>query len=360
MTSIRRFIFSSALAGATLAGCEVGSTPKTPESTPTKPAQTSPAAISGASLPESVTTESWTFGDAQGVVLASANYRIFTTSTRRTLLDRLPVFMESALNHYRAALGDLPEPRSELETYLLANRPQWTRMTQQLMGADADIYLNIQRGGFSSDGRAVLYDIGPYDTYSIAAHEGWHQYTQRSFKEPLPVWLEEGLACYMEGFRWNTSSAVPTPNFLPWANFERFDELRDARARNRMMHLTDIVRRTPQELMAQDPSLALTYYAQLWALVHFLNEAENGVHREQLRILIADASKGRIASRLTSQFGSRVGNAFTMRRPAPQLLESYFQSDAAAMDARYRAFVANITRTGAKQFIAVGKSPYAQ
>ncbi|MFN9993949.1 MAG: hypothetical protein ACK54H_11435 [Phycisphaerales bacterium] len=360
MNVIRRSISVLVLASGSLSGCETNSVASKPQPSPSKPVITAPSAISGESNTAPVTTESWTFGDAQGVVLSSENYRIFTTSTRRTLLDRLPVFMESALRHYRSALGDLPEPRSELETYLLANRPQWTRMTQQLMGADADIYLNIQRGGFSSDGRAVLYEIGPYDTYSIAAHEGWHQYTQRSFKEPLPVWLEEGLACYMEGFRWSTSSGSPSPTFLPWANFERFDELRDAFVRDRMMPLTDIVRRTPQELMAQDPSLALTYYAQLWGLVHFLNEAENGAHREQLRILIADASKGRIAARLTAQFGPRAGGAFTMRRPVPQLLESYFQTDAAAMDARYRAFVANITRTGAKQFIAAGKSPYAK
>lgn len=360
MTRLRRILPAVFSASALFNGCGGDATKSTPTASPQPAKVAAPTVIASKSPSTPPSIEAWTFGDAQGVVLSSANYRIFTTSTRQTLRDRLPIFMETALAHYRQALGELPAPRSELETYLLANRPQWTRMTQQLMGADAEIYLTIQRGGFSSDGRAVLYEIGPYDTYSIAAHEGWHQYTQRSFKEPLPVWLEEGLACYMEGFRWNTREGAPAPTFLPWANFERFDELRDAYARDRMMPLSEIVRKTPQELMARDPSLALTYYAQLWGLVHFLNEGDKGAYREQLRLMIGDAAKGRIGPRLAAQFGTRTSNAFAFRRPVPELLQSYFQTDAAALDAKYRAFVANITRTGAKQFIAAGKSPYAQ
>jgi hypothetical protein len=38
----------------------------------------------------------------------------------------------------------------------------------------------------------------------------------------------------------------------------------------------DLTRSTPQELIARDANAALFYYAQVWALVHFLNEGEGG------------------------------------------------------------------------------------
>jgi hypothetical protein len=82
------------------------------------------------------------------------------------------------------------------------------------MGSDAEVYLKIQRGGFAASGRAILYDIGPRDTFAIAAHEGWHQYTQKSFRAPLTVSFEEGLATYMEGFRWSDDDRTRPPSSL--------------------------------------------------------------------------------------------------------------------------------------------------
>lgn len=352
MTPARAFLTAVATAGLCLVACAGSSSPApslaTEKAAPKQPS-TEPA-------PFATTSEPWTFEDKTGVLMATPNYRIYTTTSRQGLKDRIPRFLESALLHYRLTLAPLPPPQLPMETYLLANHPQWSRLTQRLMGADAEIYLRIPRGGFAADGRAILFEIGPHDTYAIAAHEGWHQFTQRTFKNPLPIWMEEGIACYMEGFRWKAGDST-TPVFMPWANSERFNEVRSAARGKRLMSLEKLTRTSPQELMEEDPDLALTYYAQLWALVHFLNEGDGGAHRDALRQVLLDAQAGRLTDRVRRIAGPRAASMYSVRRLAPGLIEGWFGEPIEEMDAKYQAFIADITRIGAKEAIVGGKSP---
>jgi hypothetical protein len=121
-------------------------------------------------------------------------------------------------------------------------------MTRSLAGDQAETYLRIPRGGFALRGKGVYYDIGPRDTLSIAAHEGWHQYTQATFRHPLPLWLEEGIAAYFEGFRWDRTDRT-LPVFLPWSNPQRFDTLREAVAADTLMPLRELLVSRPQDLL---------------------------------------------------------------------------------------------------------------
>ena len=182
------------------------------------------------------------------------------------VIQRLPAFLEDALGHYRslggvapapgavstrtgARDGDaptlgigqkpdateprLPPPQIAMDTFMVASRPQWEDLTIRLMGERAPTYLRIDRGGFAAGGRGVFYTAGAGDdrtTLAIAAHEGWHQYTQRVMQDPLPVWLDEAMAAYCEGFRENPLLPAGV-EFLPWANPERFDQLRSCWAR---------------------------------------------------------------------------------------------------------------------------------
>ncbi len=329
---------------------------------PTRPASSNPPDASPTMLSDRapadvvVGTEPWTYEDRQGRLISTVSYRIFTTSQREGLVRTLPLFMEMALDHYTAALGTLPRPGEPLEIYLFASRPQWERMTQRLMGKEAPVYLQIQRGGFSSGGTAVLFEIGARDTYAIAAHEGWHQYSQKTFKDQLPVAFEEGLATFMEGFRWDPSGAG-RPIFLPWANIERFDQLRAAQANATLMPLATLVRSTPQELITESSDNALTYYAQVWALVHFLNEADSGRYRSGLYQMIADAASGTLRKRIAQEYGSRAATVYNLRREGVDLLKLYTGRSAEELDAPYQAFLGEITRLGAKQRIVQGKTP---
>jgi Protein of unknown function (DUF1570) len=303
-------------------------------------------------------TEAWTLESAAGKILTTPSYRIHTTSTKSFLLDHLPAFVETAAEHYRTSLGTLPAASDPMELYLLDTRPQWERMTIRFMGDQASTYLKIQKGGFSYEGRAILYDIGRRDTFTITAHEGWHVYTQSTFRNSLPIWLEEGVATYMEGFRWDPGES-DRPTFLPWSNFERFDQLRRGVRGGKLMTLEALTQSTPQELIAKDANAALYYYAQVWALVHFLNEGEQGAYAGSLRQLIADAASGKLNGRIRRELGDRAASTYAYRRRGVDLLKLYTGKSTAELEASYAAFMNAVVRTGAGQNIGQGVSPLA-
>jgi len=256
----------------------------------------------------------------------------------------MPAFLEQALTQYRTTLVALPAPRGLLDVYLLDNRPQWRRLAQWRLGRGAEAFAQLQRGGFASGGVAYYFDIGPRDTFAIAAHEGWHQYAQRTFREPLPIWLEEGVATFMEGKRRGPRGDFA---FLPWANLERFDRLRDDATAGRLLSLSTLLSISPAKTFA-DPSIdPLTYYAQVWALIHFLHEGDRGAHRASLGALLLDATKGQIRAHA----GSRKPQA---------ILRTYFNMTIEEADARYQSFVRRIVQPGGRAAVVSGTSPIAR
>lgn len=336
-------------APALLHGCAAPG-PSTPRAAP----QPAPSVMSSRGI--IVAQSSWEYEGRPGRLIETPAYAIYTTEPDGLVTDRLPSFLEAALAHYRTALGPLPAPSRQLETYLLSNRPQWTRLTQRLMGPRAEPYLLIQRGGFAADGRGVFWNIGAQSTFAIAAHEGWHQYTQTVFREPLPVWLEEGLATFMEGFRWG--EADPLPDFLPWANIERFDTLRAAADSGRSLRpLHEVLAASPADLVRYAGDPALVWYSQVWALAHFLNEGDDGAHRDALRRLLADAVAGRVSQTVGAALGERSAAAVRLRRTGPEVLLAYFGDDLDELDRRYAAFVQRLVAVGARDMVAQGLSP---
>ncbi len=301
---------------------------------------------------ETLSTESWRYAGADGSVIRTAHYRIFTTVSTPALKDRAPGFLEYALAHYRTALGPLPLPSARLDTYLLANRSQWATLTRQLMGDQAPTLLKIPRGGYASRGVGVFFDIGLYDTLAIAAHEGWHQYTQRTFRDPLPIWLEEGIASFMEGHRWDGA----TPRFLPWANVARFDQLRAAHRKGELVPLDQLLEGRPQDFLESDDEQILTYYAQLWALVQFLNEWDDGRYSVALRTLLADAAAGRLRRAVAERMGPKASQTMATR-VGPLVFLTYFNTDLDVAAAEYALFLDQVIRTGARGDIARGVAP---
>jgi hypothetical protein len=314
------------------------------------PPQASPALLSPAPV-----VETWDFDAAPGKLIHTRSYRIFTTESDPVLLDALPPFIERALDHYVSDLGPLPRSTLKLDTFLLADRDQWAKLTQQVMGDGAGPYLRIQRGGFASGGRALLFSIGLRDTLAIAAHEGWHQYTQRTFKDELPVWLEEGVATYMEGLTPDALDPART-SFAPWANAERYDQLVSAAKQWQLISLERLLDMHPQSLLSSSTDAALTYYAQVWALLHFLHEGENGKYREGLSRALADAAAGRVAGTIEARLGSGSSKLLAHERRGPELFKTYFNADLTVAATEYDNFVTTIVR-GSKDRIMSGQSP---
>ncbi|MCA9291049.1 MAG: hypothetical protein KDA25_07970 [Phycisphaerales bacterium] len=346
-----------------LHGCTSAPPRANPSATAGNPGAADPESSSAAPMPVVVPAADvalppivrapWTYGgDGDvGEVIETSRFRIHTTARDSRIVDRIGPFMEAALNQYTTTITDLPRPSRAVNTYLFRDRDQWTIKTREVLRNQASDFRNLGRGGFTTGGTAVLYDIGLKDTLSIAAHEGWHQYTQTTFRDPLPLWLEEGVATYMEGFRLSRDGF----EFRPWYNWERFGTLRTAVRRGRLIDLEDILEHTPQAFLNEGKNDLLVYYAQGWALVQFLVEGENGRYRPQLERVLRDAAMGTLHDTLVKAMPDRrrairggLGRA---------LIDGYFTDDFEAFRREYLRFISAITQRGAGYAINQGISP---
>jgi Protein of unknown function (DUF1570) len=324
----------SALLLAACAGKQAAAPPP-----PGAPAVLSPTTEA---LPE---VEPWSFQGHSGLMIRTRWYRLFTTTSDADLLGEMPAFLERALDRYTSEFGPLPRPPMKLDTFLLGDRPQWEVLTRQAMGQQAPVYLKIERGGFASGGRAMLWPIGPRDTLAIAAHEGWHQYTQRTFKEELPVWLEEGIGTYMEGLA--PDPLDPSRYVLsPWSNPERLEQLRKASEQGELLPLGKLLEATPQDLIERGTDAALTYYAQVWGLAHFLKEGEGGKYASGLHSLLMAAASGRLKAELAPLFGAQAAERSMSERRGAEAYKAYFDVDLARASAQYTAFISHVTQAG--------------
>lgn len=294
----------------------------------------------------------WRYSNFEGQLLVTPNYKIFTTSPRDDFVDHLPLFFEAALAHYTTHLGNLPRPNGRMDTYLFQDRRQWAAKTREILPNQSNVFETLGRGGFATQGTAVLYYIdhprsrSSRDTFSIAAHECWHQYTQQTFRNPLPIWLEEGVATYMESFRVSTDGQ---PEFMPWRNGERWRALRRANSDDNLIPLSELLRRSPQSFLETGKHRLLVYYAQVWALTRFLAEGEDGKYRAGLEDVLYDAATGKLAGRLTSsEFSSRHGRRISAAtgRSGPWIILEYFNPDLEAFEEEFLAYIDRITARG--------------
>lgn len=306
-----------------------------------------------------VERRAWTYDGVPGRLIATPSVNLATTADDPRLLVRLPDFLELAARHRLDAIVPLRPPVQSLDTFVLGTRPEWERMTRRLLAEHARPYLRIERGGYAAQGRGVFYDIGPRDTFVMAAHEGWHQLVQTSFDDPLPLWIDEGIACTLEGFRWREDQP-DRPEFLAWCNPERFDQLRAASARGSLLPLDRLLDARPQDLIDADKGggPALDYYAQCWALALFLIESDAGARRPGLERLLLDAQDGRLLDRVETLASPDESASMRRRRTGAGALRVYWPGESTAdMDRAYQAFITRCIATGGRDRMLQGRSP---
>lgn len=269
----------------------------------------------------------------EGEQITTPNYQILTTAQHLPIAGTLPTFLEASLARHRRFAGTmlggpaLPNPPGRMQMFLFADREEWAQFTRATIDASAHPLLAIEVGGYAAGGRAVLFALPPsYDrlTLKIAAHEGWHQYVQRTFREPLPTWTDEMIAVMAEGF---TTDAQGRYRFEPLLNPERLAQLVRVLEGDRWRSLEDLLAGDPTELLGSDPARAVDYYAQLWGLGIYLAIEPNtwgGIEQ-----LLRDAARGRMHRELGNPSARDLG---------PIAFKRYVTADLAALDEAYLAF----------------------
>jgi len=274
-------------------------------------------------------TGTWKFLDHVGRRITTDHFEIRTTVTDPRIINALPDLLESSLADVQTLTPGLQLPQKPFITYLLADKRQWRNAVRIVVPGMAEQLHNLGRGGFTIRSVAVLYDIDPdgrcRDTLALAAHEAWHQVTQRVFVEQLPVWLEEGLATRMEGLRISASGVEPDPSWNP----ERWRRLRMLVLRDRLQSLRAFMKDDPYAALERGRESLLDYYAQAWALATFLLEADPAT-RAGVGRLLADASAGTMSTRLQSAPRGLSRNE--------QILVTWIEPDIDALDIRFASW----------------------
>ncbi|MGA3065564.1 MAG: hypothetical protein ABSF29_01825 [Tepidisphaeraceae bacterium] len=276
-------------------------------------------------------------------ILRTPHYKIFTTIDDRPDLNaRIAQLMEGALSAYTKVAGNLPTTNYPMQCYLFDDRVEWERFTRQHAGPDADIYLKIARGGYTIHDWYVAYYIGDIGTYSVAAHEGWHQYVNRHFKGRLPPFLEEGIACMFEDVEW--SGDLPRWNLS--LNPSRALSLRRAMDAGQLFPLDKLITLHAGQIVNMSGIRIEAFYAQDWAFARYLWEGENGKYRPALQRLIADTAAGTVFDPTGSHRRSYL--PWNPRGVRP-MLEHYLGEDLSVTETGFKQFMAKVAYDEMKQ-----------
>ncbi|HPD30919.1 MAG TPA: hypothetical protein PLL20_13050 [Phycisphaerae bacterium] len=228
-----------------------------------------------------------------GVQIVTEHYDLRVTSRDVLLQQYLPRFMETAFEAYSSTIQPSHENTDRMVIYLFGTRDEWAAFTRVAYPAQAEVYLHLQAGGYTDQpsATAVTHDLGRDRCLSLLAHEGFHQYVARHLKRALPAWLNEGLACQWEGFK----LVEGRPVFSPKQNFLRRNSLRAAlTGKDTFIPLPKLLAMDAGEAVVHTGQVVQSYYAQVWALVLFLQHGANGEHAKAFRELLADAGTDRL------------------------------------------------------------------
>jgi hypothetical protein len=232
-------------------------------------------------------------GGLEGVRLLTEHFDLRLTARDPVLREYLPGFMEGAFAEYRRIMPPAQPSPDPLVIYLFDTRQEWAAFTRHFAPVQAHTYLHIQSGGYTdfATATAVAFDLRRDRTLSLLAHEGMHQYLARYFPEPVPPWLNEGLACQWEAFELRGHRPV----FTPRRNHLRRNNLREALSGGGgLIPLPELLRMNAGDAVIQTGQPTRVYYAQVWSLVLFLREGAGGRYNPQFNALLADAGTPRL------------------------------------------------------------------
>jgi len=276
-----------------------------------------------------------------GLQLQTDHYDLYVTAKDKLLIEYLPTFLETTFAEYSKLVPAPSETQRRVATYLFANRGEWAAFTRRFSPARAHIYLHIKAGGYMDHATAttVIWDLGRDRTLALLAHEGMHQYFAAYFPEPVVAWLNEGLATQWESF----DLKGPYPTYTPRRNYHRTNSLREAlTSEEGWIPLKQLLAMHAGQAVVQTGQTTRGYYAQVWALVLFLHEGNDGAYADKLAQLLADAGTQRL------KISVKAYRAFTPEAgdipDAEVMFRRYITEDLDGFEQQYRAFAERLVR----------------
>ena len=291
----------------------------------------------GPAAPVPLQLENWDVNGSPGCRVLSPHYVVYSTVPDRQMLTRVGELLEGALSVYQSMAPDIPGSDRPMECYLFATRPQWVSFTKAHTGDDAAIYLRVNRGGYTIGDWFVAYWIGETGTFSVAAHEGWHQYVARHLNGRLPPFVEEGMACMFEQVTWEGD----LPRWDLSQNTARLAGLRAAVHQNQTLALSRLIRMHAGQVVGKPSGQIEAFYAQSWAFAQFLYNGEGGKYRPGLRRMLGDAARGRLFHDSSRQLPR--GPLWDPNTARP-MLEHYLQTDFQHIEQAYDRFIRQLAR----------------
>ncbi len=244
----------------------------------------------GPDVPANVKVDAWQYEGSQAYRLTTQHYTIYTTLKDLQYANEIAQVMEGAFDMYCQLTGIVPIDSAPMNCYVFGRRDEWADFTRRNTGSMAGVYLQISRGGYTLRDWYVAYDLGDTRTYSVAAHEGWHQFVARNFAGRLPPFLEEGIACMFEDMQVKDG----LPRFNLSVNRIRAHALRRAIEKQSLLPLSRLATLHAGEIVGRSGEVIDTFYSQNWAFAKFLREADQGKYAPVLQHLLADTAAGRV------------------------------------------------------------------
>lgn len=293
------------------------------------------------------TLRPWSHEDRAGVWIETPHFDIYTTVQDERLREGLATALESVYRQLAMKFPPNPGSSPRATTYVFESRAQWERFLQGRFPARSADDPRIRAGVLTQGSVSALYFTTHRETLTTAAHEAWHQYAHQVLSAPLPAWLDEGLACYFESFDFTHDP----PRFSPRTNPLRLEHLRNAVLSDRQFPLHDLLTTHADAVLAQDNSIITqTYYAQLWALMLFLQQGPSSEYRAAFDRLLRDVGDGSLPIRVrAATLGQVEASPASFGRTVFAL---YFSTPGADMEALYRQFLVDLTG-----MVAVSPSP---
>jgi hypothetical protein len=282
-----------------------------------------------------VESRDWKYNDRPGKVLTTPHYLLHTTVRNDEVVAKLPQVMEGAYTQYQIFAGNVPQSDKPMKCYVFGERGEWRDFTLKNTGADARVYLQITRGGYTVGDWFVSYYVGGDATYSVAAHEGWHQFVARHFKGRLPPFLEEGTACMFESVRFSGD----LPRWDLTINPSRTLSLRNSIESNKLWPLEKLITMHAGDVVKLPGDRIEAFYSQSWAFARFMTEYDNGRYLSSFRQLMKDTATGN--PRDNTQAMRKALNLWSPAAVKP-ILEHYLGKDLATIESEYQKFIRHI------------------